>query len=128
MELWLLCLALNIFYEARGESDEGQLAVGHTTINRARVKGRNLCEEVYSPHQFSWTHQIKLPPSAEDPAWIKAQQIAQLSYQTKDPTGGALWYHHTGITPWWVWNKKVTTVIGNHVFYVCKKKHKCDWN
>ena len=123
-----LCLALNIFYEARGEHYEAQLAVAHVTINRSRKKGRTICEEVYSPYQFSWTHQITSPPEPARASWIESQHVAQLAYQTKDPTGGALWYHHKGITPWWVWNKKVTTVIGNHVFYKCKPKYNCDWN
>ncbi len=29
------CLALNIYHEARGEPDEGKVAVGHVVMNRA---------------------------------------------------------------------------------------------
>jgi hypothetical protein len=32
----LECLALTIYFEARGEADEGKLAVGHVVMNRAQ--------------------------------------------------------------------------------------------
>lgn len=127
MELIILCLALNVFFEARGEPYEGQLAVAHVTLNRARVKRRGVCDEVYSPYQFSWTLEIQQAPEPADPAWIEAQHVARLAYQTKDPTGGALWYHHKGITPWWTWNKVIVVTLGDHVFYKCKKGYHCSW-
>lgn len=128
IELFFLCLALNIYYEARGESYEGQIAVSHVVLNRARIKKRGICEEIYSPYQFSWTHQFHLPPPPSSPSWVEAQINAQRTYSEKDPTGGALWYHHKGITPWWIWNKEVSAVIDNHIFYKCKKGYTCDWN
>lgn len=128
LELIFLCLALNIYYEARGEPYEGQVAVTKVVLNRARIKGRDVCSEIYAPYQFSWTNGFRIPPNASDPSWIEAQQVAQTSYSQKDPTGGALWYHHKGITPWWVWNKVVTARIGDHVFYKCKKGYTCAWN
>jgi len=127
LELALLCLALNVYFESRGESYEGQLAVAHVTLNRSRAKQRSVCEEVYSPYQFSWTSQITFPPEPSEQAWIDAQNVSRLAYQTNDPTGGALWYHRYDITPWWVWNKVVVRRIDKHVFYKCKPKHYCEW-
>lgn len=55
------CLAKNIYFESRGESKEGQAAVGIVTINRALSKDfpNTICGVVYqrSKHdcQFSWT-------------------------------------------------------------------------
>jgi len=128
LEIGILCLALNIYFEARGESDVGQIAVTHVVLNRSKIKKRSLCEEVYSPYQFSWTNGINLPPIPNSRAWIDVQYNAQLAYQKPDPTGGALWYHRHDISPWWVWNKTVTKRIGNHIFYKCKKGYQCDWN
>ena len=133
LEIGLLCLALNVYYEARSESDEAQMAVALVTRNRARYKDRTLCEEVYSPHQFSWTRQITCPycklkpPHPQDEAWIKAQLIARDSLTAKDFTKGAYWYHRYDIHPWWTWNKQKVGTWGAHVFYKCKPKFRCNW-
>ena len=52
------CLALNIYHEARGERVEGQIAVAHVTMNRVNHEKwpSTICEVVYQPKQFSWTH------------------------------------------------------------------------
>lgn len=130
LEINLLCLALNIFYEARSEPMEAQYAVAHVTVNRARYKDRTLCEEVYSPYQFSWTNGIikrSKTPRPDDPAWIQAQHVARNTHGTRDETGGALWYHRYDIRPWWTWNKERVGKWGDHVFYKCKKGYRCGW-
>jgi N-acetylmuramoyl-L-alanine amidase len=58
----LLCLALNVYHEARGETVEGQVAVAMVTMNRAGWDTRNVCPTVYKPRQFSWTHRDAQPP------------------------------------------------------------------
>ena len=50
----VVCLALNIYNEARGEPEEGQLAVAYVTINRAAGKRTKICDEVFRAKQFSW--------------------------------------------------------------------------
>lgn len=127
LELGVLCLALNIYHEARGEPAEGQVAVAEVVINRARATGRTLCEEVYAPYQFSWTLAPVAMAEPTDPAWMDAQVYAQQALGKGDVTGGALWYHTIHITPWWRWNKRETVTIGDHVFYVCKKGELCAW-
>ena len=56
------CLAMNIYHESRGERLEGQIAVAQVTINRMEHTKwpSTICEVVYQPKQFSWTHLIKL--------------------------------------------------------------------
>ncbi len=127
MEISLLCLALNVYYEARNEPIEAQIAVAQVTIARSRIKKRPVCEEVYSPFQFSWTNGHVLPPQPGEKSWIQAQHVARLSYQKSDQTGGALWYHRYDITPWWVWNKQRIKRLGAHIFYKCKKGYRCGW-
>ena len=55
------CLAMNIYHEARGERMEGQIAVAQVTLNRAAHEEwpSTICDVVYQPKQFSWTHMIK---------------------------------------------------------------------
>ena len=62
-----ICLAKNIYFEARGESKKGQIVVGLITINRVKSKRfpQSICENVYKKlyvkriaktvAQFSWT-------------------------------------------------------------------------
>jgi hypothetical protein len=58
----LACLEKNIYNEARGEIDEGQLAVAFVTIARAQSKKfpSSICGVVYQNKQFSWTFDKKI--------------------------------------------------------------------
>ena len=55
----LLWLTLNVYHEARGEPEIGQLAVAHVTLNRAMEEHKSIAEVVREPYQFSWTFQKK---------------------------------------------------------------------
>ncbi len=76
-ETGINCLAMNIYHEARGESVEGQRAVGLVTLHRvlARSYPDDICSVVYQPKQFSWTEEM--PPVLEYDAWDLARQIAK---------------------------------------------------
>jgi N-acetylmuramoyl-L-alanine amidase len=114
----LLCLALNVYHEARGEPTEGQVAVAMVTMNRAGWDMRNVCLAVYEPRQFSWTHRGAQPP-AETIAWAQAKTVAQrvIAGKHKDSTQGATHFHARSARPVWRHSLKRTTVIGQHVFY-----------
>jgi N-acetylmuramoyl-L-alanine amidase len=126
----LACLTLNIYHEARGEPDTGQLAVAYVTLNRARRKKMDVCDVVVEPYQFSWTtggvmmrtsgwtlmpHMVPTDRKALD----KAVQIAKLAMSQKleDPTQGALFYHATYVSPYWKSSMTEIAAIGQHVFY-----------
>jgi spore germination cell wall hydrolase CwlJ-like protein len=55
------CLARNMYFEARGESHNGILAVGFVTVNRvnSRLFANTICEVVYQPLQFSWVRGLR---------------------------------------------------------------------
>ncbi len=126
------CLALNIYFEARSESHEGQLAVGYVTMNRvvSRRFPNSVCAVVWQPRQFSWTHDGKSDKPRDTRAWKKAKAIAQHIYSNyhrfmdiskgaTDITKGALHYYAPKMAnP--VWAKEMITVaqIGGHVFLV----------
>jgi N-acetylmuramoyl-L-alanine amidase len=125
----LLCLSLNIFHEARGETVPGQYAVALVTLNRAKTEDR-VCREVFKRKQFSWAnHGVKRtakgwviskklqPREAE--AWERAQIIASVVLRGRffDLTHGATHYHTHAVSPVWRHKLEPTRVIGNHRFY-----------
>lgn len=115
----LLCMATNIFFEARGEPVKGQLAVRDVTNNR----GSNTCAVVFKRKQFSWTHQqrwsriesflLGTPKlnAAEYKAWVKAQWIATSSARVLPE--GYTHYHAVSANPPWT---KRGIVIGRHKY------------
>ncbi|WP_075183055.1 cell wall hydrolase [Pantoea sp. 1.19] len=122
----ILCLALNIYHEARGESLKGQIAVGAVTMNRANWKPKEVCDVVYAPGQFSWTHLKRMAhriPSDKDASWQRAKSLANriVAGEVKDITGGATYYHTRRVKPYWRGSFQQTLVIGNHVFYTANQ-------
>jgi spore germination cell wall hydrolase CwlJ-like protein len=126
----LACLSLNVYHEARGEPETGQLAVAHVTLNRARRKKMKVCDVVVEPYQFSWTtggvimrmNGWTLMPHmvpADREALKKALRIAELAISRKlgDPTNGALFYHADYVSPSWRSSMTEFGPIGQHVFY-----------
>ena len=122
------CLALNIYHEARGERVEGQIAVAQVTLNRVDHKNwpSTICEVVYQPKQFSWTHLIKDQTPREAREWSKARIIARdvMIGNVDDPTIGAVYYHANYVNPNWAEFMDISKVIGNHLFYTWDG----DWN
>lgn len=125
----LLCLALNIFHEARGELIPGQYAVALVTLNRADTEDR-VCHEVFRPKQFSWANRgvkrtargwvISKPLRPKDAdAWGKSLIIASVVLQGRfhDITEGSTHYHAHSVSPSWRYRLQPTRVIGGHRFY-----------
>lgn len=118
------CLALAMYWEARGEGLEGIIAVGWTVLNRVRSRHfpDTPCAVVYqggeqAPCQFSWWCDGRSDRPRERRSWQAALVIAAhlLVRPPKDPTRGALYFHSTSVEPGW---KHVRTArIGRHVFY-----------
>ncbi len=117
-----LCLAKAVYFEARGESLEGQVAVAEVVLNRA-ASGRyptTLCGVVTQPWQFSFIRGGKFPAVKQDSeAWHTALAIAdiarnQLAIQIP---ANVLWYHASYVSP--SWGKRLTRIarIGTHIFY-----------
>lgn len=127
----VLCLAKNVYYEARGESATGQIAVAEVTMNRL-ASGRyadSVCGVVYQKSwdpirkryvgAFSWTELDELPPLAGD-EWLRALTIADAVYRGNEPSvldDRTMFYHATYIKPDWAHGKRQTARIGGHVFY-----------
>ena len=122
------CLSEVLYYEARGEGDQGQKAVAEVIFHRMNSKnyGHSICAVVYegAGHpgcQFSFTCNGDLARRKDAQAWGKAERLAAeiLTNQAwrKDSTGGATNYHAVSVAPDWADTLEKTGQIGNHVFY-----------
>lgn len=121
------CLAEAIYYEARGESRRGQMAVAEVVANRVRssLYPDTYCDVVYQGStrvtgcQFSFTCDGSLNKRPRGAAWREANVIAQqvLTGVVSAQTYRATHYHTTAIDPYWSASLVETTRIGAHVFY-----------
>jgi len=126
----LRCLALNVYFEARGEKTEGQFAVALVTMNRTKSRHypSSVCGVVWQKRQFSWTHDGKSDRPTDMRAWELARKIAQVTYlgysrlsarsrKALDLTKGALHFYAPRLAaPYWAEAHSVTRIIGGHVF------------
>lgn len=128
----IICLALNVYWEARGEPTAGQQAIAIVTMNRANWDDSKICEVVTKPNQFSWTadhvdyssgrpmlKKSGFATPEEQRAWEKALRLSYeaLDRKTPDRVKGADHYHSLSSKPSWRKKMRVVAVIGNHVFY-----------
>lgn len=135
------CLAVNSYFEARGEGDLGMEAVDDVVLNRAyKNKGTasprypdGVCQVVYQGRldpggtpslnrcQFSWycdgrDHTIK-----DHEVYQRAYEIAYNKYLYRshglmfDKTSGATHYHADYVNPKWPWER--LSQLGHHIFY-----------
>jgi spore germination cell wall hydrolase CwlJ-like protein len=116
------CLANAVYFEARGESLEGQLAVAEVVMNRAR-SGRypaTWCGVVTQRAQFSFVHHGVIPAANRgSEAWRRAVAIARIAQQggTRMLAPNVLWYHASYVSPAWGRRLARSSVIGAHIFY-----------
>ena len=126
-------MALTMWGEGRGEGEAGMLAVGHVIRNRWQAKrhGAFVTDTVSQAWQFSaWNEGDPnraamlnidaLPPGSRDHRlWLTAKQLAAdiLGGRSADPTGGALFYHTTGVQPAWSQGLAPTAQVGSHLFF-----------
>jgi hypothetical protein len=117
-----LCLAKAVYFEARGETLEGQLAVAEVILNRAQ-SGRyptTLCSVVTQPAQLSFIRRGRFPKvDTNCEAWRKALAIAEIANKglADAVASNVLWYHASYVSP--SWGRRLTRVtrIGTHIFY-----------
>ena len=114
------CLAGAVYFESKGESLNGQLAVARVVMARAR-SGRfpsTLCGVVYQKSQFSFVRGGGMPPIATGSNhWRNAVAISKIALNGswKSPVEGALFFHARHVSPGW----RLTRIgsIDNHIFY-----------
>ncbi len=114
------CLAGTIYFESKGETLSGQLAVGRVVLNRvASTRFPNsICGVVYQRSQFSFVRGGKMPRiNTASNSWRNAVAIAQIARGElwKNDAKGALFFHAARVSPKW----RLTRIaqIDNHIFY-----------
>ncbi len=113
----LLWLTLNVYHEARGEPEIGQLAVAHVTLNRAHEENKSIADVVRAPKQFSWTFQKRSYIPLEMNPLQESLHVALKAMNTPDFTKGSTFYHREGIDPKWASTKSFIAQYGSHRFY-----------
>ncbi len=116
-DVQLLARAIN--GEARGETYEGQVAVGAVILNRVKNSSfpNTIAGVIYEPGAFTAVSdgQINVPIK-ESSTVVKAAQDALNGW---DPTGGAIYYFNPNTaTNSWIWSRPLIKTIGKHRF--CK--------
>jgi spore germination cell wall hydrolase CwlJ-like protein len=114
------CLAGAVYFESKGETLPGQLAVGRVVVARSKA-GRfpsSYCGVVFQPSQFSFVRGQSMPKIDENSrSWREAVAIAHIAHEGswRSPAEGALFFHATHVSPRW----RLTRVarIDNHIFY-----------
>ena len=122
------CLARAVYFEARSESDMGQLAVAKVILNRVKNPNfpKSICGVVYQGSgtrnscQFSFACD-GLPDDVKQPdAWAHAKSIAQRAINN-DPAvammSNATNYHADYVKPRWAKTMRRLAKIGHHIFY-----------
>jgi spore germination cell wall hydrolase CwlJ-like protein len=125
------CLAEAIYFEARGEPEQGQAAVAQVVLNRVRsgIFPTNVCAVVYQDRnhpfacQFSFACEGKSLRVEEPGAWATATHIAEqvvsgANYNPK--VAEALNYHANYVYPFWAGDLRRVDRIGGHIFYAMR--------
>jgi hypothetical protein len=126
------CLADAVYFEARGESERGQMAVAQVVMNRvfSGYYPDNVCGVVYQNAHRRLACQFTfacdgIPDRVTEPeAWARAKRIARDTLDGKHwlpDVGKATHYHATWVHPYWVRAMKKLDKIGVHTFYRPRK-------
>lgn len=116
-DVQLLARAIN--GEARGESYEGQVAVGAVILNRVKDSRfpNSIAGVIYEPGAFTAVSDGQINVAIPNNSTVvKAAQDALNGW---DPTGGAVYYFNPNTaTNGWIWSRPQIKTIGKHIF--CK--------
>lgn len=126
------CLARNIYYEARGESFEGQMAVAQVTLNRvnsdqfpnsicAVVEEKTEYKSGTTVCQFSWVCESWNNRRLKIRETQLSYQIAYMAIMNQNTlpwiTNDTFWFHATHVKPTWRKIHDRVARIDNHIFY-----------
>ena len=122
------CLARAVYFEARSETELGQLAVAKVILNRVKDPAypKSICGVVYQGSgsrnscQFSYACDGMADDVKQPEAWAHSKMIAQKAIagdQSVAAIGNATNYHADYVTPRWAHNMRRLIKIGHHIFY-----------
>jgi len=113
----IICLAKNIYFEARDQSPKGQIAVVCKVVEQTNRKNGKI---VLHKCHFSWFCDGKSDIPKNKMSWNISLLIANamLKNKVKDFLHGSTHYHRIDVDPYW--NKRMLkfSTIGDHIFYI----------
>jgi spore germination cell wall hydrolase CwlJ-like protein len=121
------CLAQAVYYEARGETAEGQAAIAQVVLNRTHHAGfpKTVCGVVYQGAasdacQFSFACDGTMRRPKEIAAWARARSVAARALNggaVAPEVGQATHFHAANVNPGWGPSLLRVAQVGLHVFY-----------
>ena len=121
----LTCLALALYFEARSEPIDAQLAVAEVIYNRVEDQRYpdDICSVVYQRKQFSWTHDGLSDKPKNKEVWLEVKTLASeiISKEIELLGHGATHYHAEYVSPYWADSLTQVGQYGTHVFYQWKE-------
>lgn len=134
------CLAMNIYYEARGSNLADKAGVADVVLNRVNDTRypNTICEVVHQGEQkpswkdetkmvmvrnrcqFSWYCDGKADDPQDEDLWNESQLIAyqMLEYgKFRGISEGATHYHATYVNPSWARTLQQVGRLGSHIYY-----------
>ena len=122
------CLALAVYFEARGEPRSGRVAVAQVILNRAKSGDypKTICGVVFQNQhrrnacQFSFACDGAADIPKEKAAWRQAQEVATEVIQGTGlikAVAKATHYHASYVSPGWASRLTRVSSIGSHIFY-----------
>ncbi len=142
----LVCMALNVYYEARNQPVEGQMGVTYVVLNRVKDERfpNKICNVVYQGKHskitgmplrnkcmFSWYCDGRGDNPNPGRTWESSKDLAKIvlgKHQQDiliDITDGATHYHANWMEsfPRWSAQHKKVASIDRHIFYKARKRH-----
>lgn len=128
-------LARTIYGEARGEGEQGMIAVANVILNRVKAAmagksrwwGKDIAGVCKCPAQFScWNKsdpncKIITSVTETDSVFQECRSVATQAIMgtLKDNTNGATSYYAESMKmpPYWARGKRPCATIGNHIFF-----------
>lgn len=116
-DIQLMARAIN--GEARGESYEGQVAVGAVILNRVKDSRfpNSISGVIYQPGAFTAVLDGQINAAISEGSTV--YKAAQDAINGWDPTSGCVYYFNPNTaTNKWIWSRPLVKTIGKHRF--CK--------
>lgn len=122
----LMCLAVAVYFESRGEPLQGQYAVAEVVMNRVADERYpdTVCGVVFERKAFSFTHDGKPDRLPKTPAGEKAMEVATNVMAGLKMGITSTHYHATYVKPYWTSYFELDGKVGDHVFYTNTTRYK----
>lgn len=121
------CLTQAVYFEARSEPLDGQLAVAQVVLNRVKAGNYpdSICgvvfqnEHIKNRCQFSFACDGMSDNPYNPESWEIARRVSYiaLSGHWDDITQSATHYHAYYVSPGWASRLEATGTFGSHIFY-----------